>query len=226
MAGATTEQAKVIVETALSFLLCQLPVFTEFVGKGIGRGGGRRCFVRFVVIAVLVAFGVVGVVVVVVVRGARVIGGVTLAFVVRLFAFIGFVVGFVVRLALAGAGFLPDTFPVTGIDGVCKKLHGIESGGFRLVTHDVLDSLGETGVITMTKNVLVPTSMDGEAVELDVVFDDALIVLHLQVVDGVFGISGRIDGTKLCAEGENERRPIVHPRRVVVRVDNGWFEVL
>ena len=41
VAGATTEQAKVIVETALSFLLCQLPVFTEFVGKGIGRGGGR-----------------------------------------------------------------------------------------------------------------------------------------------------------------------------------------
>ena len=111
------------------------------------------------------------------------------------------------------AGFLPDTFPVTGIDGVCKKLHGIESGGFRLVTHDVLDSLGETGVVVMTKNVLVPTSMDGEAVELDVVFDDALIVLHLQVVDGVSGISGRIDGTNLCAEGENERRPIVHLRR-------------
>ena len=63
MAGATTEQAKVIVETALSFLLCQLPVFTEFVGKGIGGGGGRRCFVRFVAIAVLVAFRVVGVVV-------------------------------------------------------------------------------------------------------------------------------------------------------------------
>ena len=56
---------------------------------------------------------------------------------------------------------------------------GVESGGFRLVTHDVLDSLSETGVVAMTKNVLVPTSMDGEAVELDVVFDNALIVLHL-----------------------------------------------
>ena len=118
VAGATTEQAKVIVEMALSFLLCQLPVFTEFVGKGISRGGGRQCFVGFVVIAVLVAFGDVGVVGVVVVRGARVIGGVTLAFVVRLFAFIGFVVGFVVRLVLARTGFLPDTFPMTGIDSV------------------------------------------------------------------------------------------------------------
>ena len=226
VAGATTEQAKVIVEAALSFLLCQLPIFTEFAGKGIGRGGGRRCFVGFVVIAVLVAFGVVGVVGVVVVRGARVIGGVTLAFVVKLFAFVGFVVGFVVRLVLARTGFPPDTFPMTGIDSVCKKLHGVESGGLRLVTHDVLDSLSKTGVVAMMKNVLVPTSMDGEAVELDVVFDDALIVLHLQVVNGVFGISDRIDGTKLCAKGENERRPIVHPRRVVVRVDNGWFEVL
>ena len=140
-------------------------------------------------------------------RGARVVGGITLAFVVRLFAFIGFVVGFVIRLVLARTGFLPDTFPMTGIDSVCKKLHGVESGGLRLVTHDVLDSLGETGVVAMMKNVLVPTSMDGETVELDVVFDDALVVLHLQVVDGVFGISGRIDGTKLCAKGENERRP-------------------
>ena len=47
------------------------------------------------------------------------------------------------------------------------------------MTHDVLDSLSKTGVVAMTKNVLVPTSMDGEAVELDVVFDNALIVLHL-----------------------------------------------
>ena len=68
--------------------------------------------------------------------------------------------------------------------------------------------------------------MDGEMIELDVVFDDALVVLHLQVVDGVFSISGRIDGTKLSAKGDDERRPIVHPCRVVVRVDDKWFKVL
>ena len=39
LARATTEQAKVIVEVVLSFLLCQFPVFTEIVSKGIGRGG-------------------------------------------------------------------------------------------------------------------------------------------------------------------------------------------
>ena len=192
-------------------------------GKGIGRGGGQRCFVGFVVIAVLVALGVVGVVV----RGARVVGGIVLAFVVRLFAFISFIVGFVVRLALARAGFLSDMFPVTGVDSVCKKLHGIESSGLHLVTHDVLDLLSKTGVVAMTKNVLVPTGMDGETIELNVVFDNALIVvLYLQVVDGVFGISDRIDGTKMSAKVDNECRPIVHPRRVVVRVNDGWFKAL
>ena len=155
-------------------------------------------------------------------RGARVVGGIVLAFVIRLFAFIGFIV----RLALARVGFLPDTFPVTGVDSVCKKFHGIESSRLHLVTHDVLDSLSETSVVMMTKNVLIPTGMDGETIELNVVFDDALVVLHLQVVDGVFGISGRIDGTKLSAKGDDECRPIVHPCRVVVKVDDEWFKVL
>ena len=66
-------------------------------------------------LAVLVALRVV---VVVVVRGARVVGGIVLTFVIRLFAFIGFIVGFVIRLALAGMGFLPYTIPVTGVDSV------------------------------------------------------------------------------------------------------------
>ena len=109
-------------------------------------------------------------------RGARVVGGIVLTFVIRLFAFIGFIVGFVIRLALAGMGFLPYTIPVTGVDSVCKKLHGIESSGLCLVAHDVVDSLGEAGVVAMTKNVLVPTGMDGETIELNVVFDDALII--------------------------------------------------
>ena len=40
VAGATTEQAEVIVEAVLSFLLSQLPVFTKLVSNRIGRGGG------------------------------------------------------------------------------------------------------------------------------------------------------------------------------------------
>ena len=81
------------------------------------------------------------------------------------------------------------------------------------MAHDVLDSLGETSVVAMTKNVLIPTGMDCEMIELDVVFDNMLVVLHLQVVNGVFSISGRIDGTKLSANGDDEHRPIVHPSR-------------
>ena len=65
----------------------------------------------------LVVAAVVGVVVVTGGRGFRFV--------------IGFVVEFVgsvgcVGLALAGAGFLMESFPVSGIDGVRKSLHCFE----------------------------------------------------------------------------------------------------
>ena len=56
----------------------------------------------------------------------------------------------------------------------------------------------------MTEDTIVPTRMDCEAVELDIVLQDVLIVMHLQVVDSVFGVSGGIYGYKLSMEGADE----------------------
>ena len=70
------------------------------------------------------------------------------------------------------------------------------------------------------RRIIVTTGMDGETIDLNIVFDNALVILDLQVVNGVFGITGRIDGAKLSVKGDNEHRPIVHPSWVVVRVDN------
>ena len=53
----------------------------------------------------------------------------------------------------------------------------------------------------VTEDTIVPTCTDCEAVELNVVLQDVLIVLHLQVVDSVFGVSGGIYGSKLSMEG-------------------------
>ena len=108
MADSSTEQAEIIVETALSLLRSQFPVFSEFIGNGggIARGGCGFAGVRLVVF------------VVVVVAVAVVAGGGLLALI------IGFVVGsgigFVgfVGFAFSSAGLLAKSFPVTGIDGM------------------------------------------------------------------------------------------------------------
>ena len=63
-------------------------------------------------------------------REARIVGGIALAFVIRLFAFISFIVGFVVRLAIARTGFLPDLFPVSGVDSVCRSFMASRVAGF------------------------------------------------------------------------------------------------
>ena len=68
MAGSTTEQAEVVVESALSLLWCQLAILAELVSEGVQSTGGRWSLSGLVVfLVVVVAVAVVRVVVV----GAR-----------------------------------------------------------------------------------------------------------------------------------------------------------
>ena len=92
----------------------------------------------------------------------------SLAFVVGLAVLVGlFVVGF----AFTSTGLLSEMFPVSGINLVGESLHGFESGGFPLLSHDVLDSFRETRIIVVLKNSIVPICADGKSVELDIIFD-------------------------------------------------------
>ena len=116
MASSTTKHAKIVVKPALALLVGQLTILTKLIGDG-GRGsGGRRGFAGLVVVVefVFLVFG--GVVV-----GVGVVAGVlVLVLIVRLLVF-----GFI-GLGLAGTGFLPESFPVTGVDGVGKVPHSLE----------------------------------------------------------------------------------------------------
>jgi hypothetical protein len=85
--------------------------------------------------------------------------------------------------------------------GECKELH------------NVFDVFCENGVIAVTENTVVPAGVDSKTVELDVVLDNVLTVLHLQVVDAIFSISGRVDGAELGAESADECGPIGQPFR-------------
>ena len=205
MAHFTTEHTKVILETALAFLRREFTVFAEFIGKGSGVAGGRGGFSGFVLGVFLIR---------IVASGGRSL-------------LIGLLIGFAgVGLALIVAGFLPGSFPVTGVDRMGKDLHSVESGGFTLLAHNVLNAFRQSGVITVTEDTFIPAGLDRETVEFDIVLDNMLVILHTEVIDSVFGVSGRINGAELGAEGTDEGGPIIHPIRGFIGLKNGRFKIL
>ena len=100
---------------------------------------------------------------------------------------IGLVIAF--GLVLPGTGLFAVAFPITGVDGMSKDLHGFESGGFTMLTHNVLDAFGKPGIIAVAEDTVVPTGADGKTVEFDIILDNMLVVLHFEVVDSVFRTS-------------------------------------
>ena len=99
-----------------------------------------------------------------------------------------------------------------------KDLHGFKSGGFAMLTHNVLDAFSEPGIKVVAEDTVIPTSVDSKMVELDIILDNVLVVLHFEVVDYVFCISSRINGAELDVEGSEEGGPIVHPVGSIIRV--------
>ena len=95
-----------------------------------------------------------------------------------------------------------------------------------MLSHNILDSFGETGIVAVTKGGFVPARSDGGTVEFNIVFDDVLIILHLQVVDAVFSVASRVDWAKLSTKGTDECIPIVHPIWEVVRVKKSRLKIL
>ena len=206
MSYSTTEHTQVVVEAALSFLLSELAIFSELVRKGGRATGGRGGLPGFVLPGgfVVVLVGVTGT------------GCGSFTFVVGLVLAVGLVIAF--GLVLPSMGLFVVAFPITGVDGMSKDLHGFESGGFAVLTHNVLDAFGEPGIIAVAEDTVIPTGVDGKTVEFDIILDNVLVVLHFEVVDSVFRIGGRINGAELDAEGSEEGRPIVHPIGSIVRV--------
>ena len=202
-------------ETALAFLWGKLSVLSEPVREcsEISKGGRLARVVTRVLIVPVLRF----------VRIARVVAGVLVArFLVRL-VFVGLVL---IGLVLLGAGLLVETLVVTGVDGMHESLHGLKSGWLALLAHNVFDSFCQSGIVMVTEDRIIPAGMDRKTVEFDVVLHDALIILHLEIVNSVFHISGGVDGTKLSLEGMDKGGPIVHPGWGFVGVEYSRLEVL
>ena len=52
-----------------------------------------------------------------------------------------------------------------------------------------------------------------------------MAVLHVEMVDHVFSVSGRVHGTKPSAEGVDKRGVVVHPIWEFVGVEECRFEI-
>ena len=109
---------------------------------------------------------------------------------------------------------------------MCESLHGFESGQLALLAHNVFDSFCQSGIVTVTEDDIVPAGTDCKTVEFNIVLHNALIILHLEIVNSVFHIGSEVNGTKLSPEGTDKGRPIVHPWRGFVRVKYSQLEVL
>ena len=73
--------------------------------------------------------------------------------------FVAFVVRFVViavRLVLSGAGFFAEVFPMSGIDVMCKGLHFGECQRLPLLTHNVFDAFGKSGIVVVPEDTFIP----------------------------------------------------------------------
>ena len=71
----------------------------------------------------------------------------------------------------------------------------------------------------MSEDAFVPTCLNCKTIELNVIFDDTLVVAHLEVIKVVFGVGGRINRTELITESTDEVGPIVEPIRSDVGVE-------
>ena len=61
-------------------------------------------------------------------------------------------------------------------------------------------------------------------VEFDVILYNMLIIVHLEVIDSIFGISGGVYRTELSVESLDKVGPIIKPVRNFIRVKEGWLK--
>ena len=190
MAGAATEHVQVVVEAVLSFLQGQFSVFAKLVsnGCGVSRGGlrfvGLLVFVKLVVLVDVVEFVAARSLIFLVVG--------FVAFVVRFVAFVVRFVVIVVRFVLSGSGFFAEAFQMTGVDVMCKGFHFGECWRLPLLAHNVFNVFGESGIVAVSEDTFIPASVESEMVEFDVILYNMLVIVHLEAIDSVFGISGGV----------------------------------
>ena len=78
----------------------------------------------------------------------------------------------------------------------------------------------------MVEDTIIPASVDSKMVQLNIILENMLVVLHFKIVDSIFSISSGINRAKPSMEGMGKGGPIVHPFRSVIRLKNRQLKVV
>ena len=113
---------------------------------------------------------------------------------------------------------------MTGVDVMCKGFYFSEYQRLPLLTHNVLNAFGESGIVAVPEDTFIPAGADSETVEFDIIFDNMLVIMHLVVINSIFGVSGGVYRTKLSAESLDKVGSIIKPVGNVIRVKEGWLK--
>ena len=79
----------------------------------------------------------------------------------------------------------------------------------------------ESRIVVVPEDTFIPASADSETVEFDIILYNMLVIMHLEVIDSVFGISSGVYGTELSVESLDK---IIKPVRNLIGVKEGWLK--
>ena len=111
-----------------------------------------------------------------------------------------------------------------GINVMCKGLHLSECWRLPLLTHNVFNAFGKSRIVVVLEDTFIPASADSETVEFDVILYNMLVIMHLEVINSIFGIGSGVYGTELSAESLDKIGPIIRPVGNLIGVKEGWLK--
>ena len=109
-----------------------------------------------------------------------------------------------------------------GVDVMHKGFHFGECQRLPLLTHNVFNAFSKSGIVAVPEDTFIPAGADSEMVEFNVIFYNMLVIVHLEVIDSIFGVSGGVYRTELSTEGLDKVGPIIKPVRNFIGVKEGF----
>ena len=111
-----------------------------------------------------------------------------------------------------------------GINVMCKGLHFGECQRLPLLTHNVFNAFGKSGIVVVLEDTFIPAGADSETVKFNVILYNMLIIMHFKVIDSVFSIGSGVYGTELSVESLDKIGPIIKPVGNFIGVKEGWLK--
>ena len=187
MSSFATEQAEVLLKTALLLCLRELAVFFKLRGKvGVGL-----LLVSIATASVSIT-GVTGVTLSAIFIFISILSGVcffvALPFIVRAFDLVG---------GQIFSGHLRMALPILGFDRLGEGMEFMEGVGIADMGNFILDVGWKFVIQLLAEGSITPLDMGSEAVDIDEVLHDVLVIMHAENFKVGLGFTFRVMGSKI-----------------------------